>query len=92
MATQGKVLLRAEARQLVQGKLYLRGDLFYVDEDDADDLVAVHFATRVPPKEKPAPAVVTALQLVADESVHPSIERKAPARGRYARRDLRSDS
>ena len=42
------VRMRADAKQLVDGKLYLSGDFFMATPQDAEDLVAVRFATIVP--------------------------------------------
>lgn len=81
------VRMRADAKQLVDGKLYLSGDFFMATPQDAEDLVAVRFATIV---SLPEPLVTTALQPVDEET--PLVAPKGVGRGRYVRRDLRSES
>jgi len=73
------VRMRADAKQLVDGKLYLSGDFFMATPQDAEDLVAVRFATIVPAATPERP-------ILHVKKAEPS------GRGRYQRRDLRSES
>lgn len=53
------VRLRAAARQLYDGRRLVPGDEFDATEADAEDLIALRFATRVvpPPPTIPSPLV-----------------------------------
>lgn len=101
MAATNQVRLRAEARQVRNGRGLFRGDPFSAPEAEAADLVALGFASRVQHpaeelKEEDAPTPpafkkprLLSTRSLALDSVEAS-DASAEAKGRYSRRDLRS--
>jgi hypothetical protein len=86
-----KVHLRAEARQLRDGKVVFRGDPFTASPEEAADLVSMSFASVVDhgiDKEPELPPVVSSKPTIRRKVLTPG---KAPTKGTYRRRDLRSD-
>lgn len=90
---QNRVHLRAEAKQLRDGKAVYTGDPFTATPEEAADLVALRFASVVDhsvDKEEESPPVVSGKPKLRRKDL--SGEKVAPAPGSYRRRDLRADS
>ena len=96
MNTSTRVHLRAETKQMRNGKLLLRGDPFTALPDEASDLVAMNFASVVdhsvdeeaaPP---PLPQAGRKPQLKKKEVVDLARADDKPQKGRYGRKDLRT--
>ena len=49
-----KVRLRSAARHLYGGRLIHSGEEFFADRQDADDLIALHFAVEIEPTPETA--------------------------------------
>lgn len=77
MDTPQRVPLISQARHTFEGRQLKAGDPFTALPGDADDLLALHMATRAPAGDYQTSA------LTAEKPA-------APAKGRYKRRDLRA--
>jgi hypothetical protein len=91
--TQNRVHLRAEARQLRDGKPVYRGDPFTASPEEAADLVSLNFASvvdhSVDKEEEVAPPTVSRKPKLRKKVISADDDVSTP--GRYGRRDLRAD-
>lgn len=95
-----RVHLRAEAKLIHEGKMLVRGDPFTTrDKQEADDLVALHFASYVNHDDKDSATTTPPSTTTASTRSKPTLRRKdvvakeeevAPKPGRYSRRDMRA--
>ena len=93
MTTQ-RVHLRAEAMQMRDMKLVLRGDPFTAPVEEADALVAMNFASRVVHQEDDA-VTEDAVPVRRKPSLSRRITKEDGAKqepGKYRRRDLRAEA
>lgn len=81
------IKMLSQARHWYKGKKYLRNDQFSVDSDkDADDLVALRFAIRVPVPAAPAYA-----SKEMDAAPEPNADLSERGKRHYKRRDMTAE-